>query len=236
MTHGADDVLAAALLAREAGLLDLAGGEEKRADIGFVPLLEEVSELRHAGEILDELLSDPSYREIVRLRGDRQEVMLGYSDGNKDAGVITSQWRSTRPSALPHRGRHGVTLRLFHGRGGSDAAAAPPMTRSSPILRGARANQVTEQGEVISEACPALAREPICRRGGARGLGPHTARAPEKTLEHYGEVMQSVSDAAFTCYCTWWTTNPPGICPPTGGAAGRPEHGCALRAPPPTRA
>src|SRR5699024_12569905 len=62
MTHGADDVLAAALLAREAGLIRISGGDEKRADIGFVPLLEEVAELRSAGEILDELLSDPSYR------------------------------------------------------------------------------------------------------------------------------------------------------------------------------
>jgi phosphoenolpyruvate carboxylase len=207
MTRGPDDILAASVLAREAGLVDL---HRAVARIGFVPLLETITELRAAPQILDQLLSDRGYRRLVGLRGNFQEVMLGYSDSSKHGGITTSQWEiyQAQQKLLEVTGRHGVRLLLFHGRGGTVGRGGGPTHRAilaQPVGTVNGAVKVTEQGEVISDkyGLPALAD---------RNLELGLSSVLESSLLHrehqhpnderrkWYRAMDVVSQAGFKCY------------------------------------
>ena len=207
MTRGAADVLAAVAAARESGLVD---APRSIARLSFVPLLETVDELLAADQIVGDLLATPSYRALVAARGDVQEVMLGYSDSNKDGGIVTSRWsihtaiRKLRDVAA----HHGVRLRLFHGRGGSVGRGGGPAHQAilaQPYGAVDGAVKLTEQGEVISDKylLPQLARhnlEVLLSATLEASLLHTTSRQPQGTIDRYDEVMDIASAAARATY------------------------------------
>jgi phosphoenolpyruvate carboxylase len=182
MTKSPEDLLCALLLAREAGLVDLAADPPvSRLDV--VPLFETLADLERAPAVMRALLTDEVYARQLAARGGRQEVMIGYSDSGKDAGILASSWALYQAQeALATLFRDaGVELTLFHGRGGSVGrgggspvyralAALPPRTVGGRI-------KITEQGEIISQQF---------------GLLPIAERTLEVTLA--GTLLQGFDD------------------------------------------
>jgi phosphoenolpyruvate carboxylase len=211
MAQDIDDLFAVVLLAREVGLVDT-GSERTPAwsRIGFVPLFETVTELEAAGPLVEALLSDPAYRRVVTARGDVQEIMLGYSDSSKDAGIAASQWQIHRAQRalrdVAHK--HGVVLRLFHGRGGSVGRGGGPTGEailSQPYGSLDGPIKITEQGEVISDkyTLPLLGRENLETALSAvleASVLHRTSLLPADVLDTWNDTMDQVSGQGQVAY------------------------------------
>ena len=205
MASDVSDVLAVLLLAKDAHLADLAG-DGGWSSVDVVPLFETIEDLENAPQILDTLLSNLVYRRNVRLRGDAQEVMVGYSDSNKDGGYLTANWKlyvgQARLAEVAQK--HGVSLRIFHGRGGAIGRGGGPagkaiLAQPPGSVRGRL--KITEQGEVISSRY--FDQEIAYRNLEQIVHAVLTASVPGsagRENPEWAAVMDEVSDAAFTAY------------------------------------
>lgn len=198
------DILEVALLLKEAGLLRPREGE---MSVDIIPLFETIDDLRNCGRVMDDLFSMPDYMRLLRSRNQAQEVMLGYSDSNKDGGFLTSGWELYKAEIelVEVFKRHGVRLRLFHGRGGSVGRGGGPSYQAILAQPGGAvqgAIRITEQGEVIAGkySNPELGR---------RNLEILAAATLETSLLHTGspaprdaylEAMEELSDGAYKAY------------------------------------
>jgi len=155
MTQGASDILEVLVLAKEAGLFMPEQDGTVRCDIQPVPLFETIDDLHAAQSIMRRLFSLPLYRAGLEAHGRLQEIMLGYSDSNKDGGVLTANWELRQALIrLAELGREaGVRIKFFHGRGGALGRGGMPLNRSilaQPPHTIGGGIKITEQGEVLS--------------------------------------------------------------------------------------
>jgi phosphoenolpyruvate carboxylase len=179
-THRPSDLLAPQLLARRAGLFR-PGRDGATSDVDLVPLFESIQDLRGAPDTLRGLFGTPAYMRNVEARGNRQVVMIGYSDSNKDGGYLAANWELfLAQERLADVCRlHGVGLTLFHGRGGTTSRGGGPTysaVMGSPIGTLDGRVRITEQGEVISfkYSLPPIAE---------RNLDSVTAAVLERTVQ-----------------------------------------------------
>ncbi|NTV63695.1 MAG: phosphoenolpyruvate carboxylase, partial [Oscillochloris sp.] len=209
-TTSVSDLLAVLLFCHEVGLYE----PGRFSLLNVVPLFETGDDLVRAPQLMDVCLSLPSYREHVRLRGDVQEIMLGYSDSNKEGGFVSANWALYRAQVELDAvaKRHGVQLRLFHGRGGAVGRgggpagqailAQPPGTLNGQI-------KMTDQGEMISDRYlePRTAHRHLEQVINAvvRAGFPETLQPPEPT---WVAAMEQIADRARVTYRSLIYDNP----------------------------
>jgi phosphoenolpyruvate carboxylase len=200
----ASDILEVGLLLKEAGLLRPG---ERTLDVNIVPLFETIEDLRNCGRVMDDLLALPEYARLLESRGRSQEVMLGYSDSNKDGGYLTSGWELYKAeiALIEVFRRHRVRLRLFHGRGGSVGRGGGPSYEAILAQPGGAvegAIRITEQGEVIASkySNPEVGRRNLEILAAATLEATLLQPAQAAPRADYLEVMEELSAHAYRAY------------------------------------
>ncbi len=203
-TDGVSDILEVALLLKEAGLLD---PRTPSLAMNIIPLFETIGDLQAASQAMDQLFSIAPYMALLATRDRAQEVMLGYSDSNKDGGFLTSGWELYKAEVelVEVFARHGVRIRLFHGRGGSVGRGGGPSYEAVLAQPGGAVQgqiRLTEQGEVIGAKYgnPEVGRrnlEVLVAATLQASLQSERASAPEP---EFMDAMQRLSDHAFDAY------------------------------------
>lgn len=209
-TETVSDLLEVFLLQKEVGLMHGMLGKRASVDLIVVPLFETIEDLRNAAPIMHDLYALPGILDIVKRSGGEQDIMLGYSDSNKDGGIVTSNWELyCAELALvqvfePLQSEHDIQLRLFHGRGGTVGRGGGPsyeaiLAQPSGTVRGQI--RLTEQGEVIGSkyANPEIGR---------RNLETLVAATLEATLlkptkpasKAFLEAAAQISHASMNAY------------------------------------
>ena len=203
MCKGMSDMLEVAVLLKEAGLVHPSG----RSAINIVPLFETIEDLQASSGVMDRMLALHDYRKLVDSCGAVQEVMLGYSDSNKDGGFVTSGWELYKAEIglVEVFDRHHVRLRLFHGRGGSVGRGGGPSYDAIIAQPGGAVNgqiRITEQGEIISSKYS----NAEVGRSNLEILAAATLEASLLQPKHsaprreYLEAMEQLSELAFGAY------------------------------------
>jgi phosphoenolpyruvate carboxylase len=209
-TETVSDLLEVLLLQKEVGLMHEVLGKKSSADLIVVPLFETIGDLRNSAPIMRDFYALPGILDLVKRSGGEQDIMLGYSDSNKDGGIVTSNWELyCAEIALvqvfePLEAKHGVRLRLFHGRGGTVGRGGGPsyeaiLAQPPGTVRGQI--RLTEQGEVIGSkyANPEIGR---------RNLETLVAATLEATLlkstkpanKEFLEAATRISQASMNAY------------------------------------
>ena len=208
MTRSVSDILGAYLMAKAAGLFgDTAGVESSTVPI--VPLFETIEDLQRAPAIMKELLAVPLVRRSVRAQGGVQEVMIGYSDSNKDGGFLTSNWELSKAQIkLTRVGKEsGIPISFFHGRGGSVSRGGAPTGRAIAAQPAGSINgrmRITEQGEVVSFKYANRGTAQYQIELLAASVVEHSLKSErEKALlptAEFDEAMEALSGAAQASY------------------------------------
>jgi phosphoenolpyruvate carboxylase len=208
MTRSVSDVLGAYLLAKQAGLFaDTAGVES--CTLPIVPLFETIEDLQRAPAIMRDLLTVPLVRRSVLTQGGVQEVMIGYSDSNKDGGFLTSNWELSKAQIkLTRLGKEaGIPIAFFHGRGGSVSRGGAPTGRAiaaQPAGSIQGRMRITEQGEVVSFKYANRGTAQYQIELLAASVVEHSLKSErEKALvptSEFDEAMEALSGAAQAAY------------------------------------